>query len=169
MNKVCVALCSLACSVFAADESRVLTVENKVSVMSVSTTVWQPATLGQVLHIGDKLRTEKNSRATVRLADHSVLRIKELTTFEFPPPQQKDRKPLLDLKSGSLYFFSREKPLDCEFRTPTAAGAIRGTEFLLTAGDDGETRLALLDGAVDLSNDAGQVQIHSGEEARAGR
>src|SRR5207249_6885959 len=148
MNKVCVALCLLACSVFAANESRILTVENKVSVMPVHA-AWQPAKPGEALHIGDKLRTEKNSRATVRLADRSVLRINELTTFEFLPPQQKDRKPLLDLKSGSLYFFSREKPLDCEFRTPTAAGAIRGTEFLLAAGVDGETRLALLDGAVD--------------------
>ncbi len=147
-------------------QPQVLTVEGRVSILPAGVSVWQPAKPGQVLHVGDKLRTEKNSRATVRLADLSVLRLKELTTFELLPPHSKDRKPLLDLKSGSLYFFSREKPLDIQFRTPTAVGAIRGTEFLLTATEDGETRLALLDGAVDLSNEAGQIQMQAGEQAR---
>ena len=109
--------------------SQILTVENKVSYLAATSTVWQPAKPGQTLNIGDKLRTEKNSRATVRLADRSVLRINELTTFELLPPQEKDRKPLLDLKTGSLYFFSREKPADCEFRTPTAAGDRKSTRL----------------------------------------
>src|SRR5947207_507192 len=152
-------------SMAAESPSQILTVENKVSYFAANSTIWQPAKPGHSLDIGDKLRTEKNSRATVRLADRSVLRINELTTFELLPPQEKDRKPLLDLKTGSLYFFSREKPADVEFRTPTAAGAIRGTEFLLAVADDGETKLALLDGAVTLGNEAGRTQMHSGEEA----
>ena len=127
---------------------------------------WQPAQPGQVLQVGDKLRTDAASRATVRLADLSVLRLNALTTFELLPPPHKDRKPLLDLKHGSLYFFSREKPDDVHFRTPTVAGAIRGTEFLLGVNNAGETTLALLDGAVDLANDAGQLEMQGGEQAR---
>src|ERR1051325_10352261 len=120
-------------------QRQILTVENKVWILTSDSTVWQPAKPGQAFRLGDKLRTEKESRATVRLADLSVLRINELTTFELLPPHEKDRKPLLDLKSGSLYFFSREKPADIQFHTPTAAGAIRGTEFLLAVNENGET------------------------------
>src|SRR5262249_41719182 len=139
---------------------------NKVWFIAATATAQQPAAPGQVLHMQDKVSTEKNSRATVRLADRSVLRINELTTFELLPPRSADRKPLLDLKAGSLYFFSREKPADVEFRTPTAAGAIRGTEFQLKVADNGETELALLDGVVDLGNEAGKVEMHGGELAR---
>ena len=148
---------------------QVLTVAGQVSILPAGTTVWQPAKPDQILKLNDKLRTGKDSRATVRLADLSVMRINELTTFELLPPHEKDRKPLLDLKSGSLYFFSREKPLDIQFHTPTAAGAIRGTEFFLAAAEDGETRLALLDGAVDLGNEAGQIQMQAGEQARVAK
>ena len=146
--------------------SRILTVENKVALLVKNSTDWRVANPGQRMHPGDKLRTERSSRATLRMADLSVLRINELTTFEIIPPQEKDRKPLINLKSGSLYFFSREKPADVHFRTPTVAGAIRGTEFVLSVGEDGETRVSLLDGAVDLGNEAGQIELKSGEQAR---
>ena len=163
---LCLAVLGLLPAAQGRDESQILTVENKVWVMPAESGARQEAKPGQILHLHDRLQTEKDSRATVRLADRSILRINELTTFELLPPQDKDRKPLLDLKTGSLYFFSREKPADVEFRTPTVVGAIRGTEFLLAAAEDGETRLALLDGAVDLSNSAGQIQMQSGEQAR---
>ena len=149
-----------------APPSQVVTLEGSVSVWQADTAIWRAAARGQALRIGDKLRTGKQSRATVRLADLSVLRVNELTIFELLPPLEKDHKPLLDLKSGSLYFFSREKPADVKFRTPTAAGAIRGTEFLLAAATNGETHLALLDGEVELGNEAGTIQLKSGEQAR---
>ncbi len=149
----------------AAEESQILTTENKVWIIPAGASERQPAKVDQVIHLHDKISTEKNSRATIRLADRSVFRINELTSFELLPPHNADRKPLLDLKTGSLYFFSREKPTDVEFRTPTAVGAIRGTEFLLNVAEDGGTKLALLDGAVDLSNDAGKIEMHGGEQA----
>jgi hypothetical protein len=148
-----------------AEDSVILTVENHVWLTSANSASRQSARAGQILHQQDRLTTEKNSRATIRLADRSVFRINELTSFELLPPHHADRKPLLDLKTGSLYFFSREKPTEVEFRTPTAVGAIRGTEFLLNVADDGDTKLALLDGAVDLGNIAGTVEMHSGEQA----
>jgi Flp pilus assembly protein TadD len=155
----------LARTATAAEDSQVLTVENKVWITPAGANERQPAKAGQVIQLHDKISTEKSSRATIRLADRSVFRINELTAFELLPPHNADRKPLLDLKTGSLYFFSREKPTDVEFRTPTAVGAIRGTEFLLSVADDGDTKLALLDGAVELSNDAGKIELQSGEQA----
>jgi predicted Zn-dependent protease len=126
---------------------------------------WQPATNSLPLRVGDKLRTAKQSRVAIRFSDLSVMRINELTTFEILPPPSQNKKPLLDLKSGSLYFFSREKPHDVQFRTPTIAGAVRGTEFHLQVAPSGETTLAMLEGEVALDNEFGQVALQSGEQA----
>ena len=164
---VVVGLCLglLPAAIRAADESQIETVENKVWFTAANSSERQIAKPKQILHLHDKITTGKDSRATIRLADRSVFRINELTSFELLPPHNADRKPLLDLKTGSIYFFSREKPTDVEFHTPTAVGAIRGTEFLLNVAANGDTRLALLDGAVDLGNEAGQIQLHAGEQA----
>ncbi|MGD0411973.1 MAG: hypothetical protein ABSC18_09730, partial [Verrucomicrobiota bacterium] len=72
---------------------------------------------------------------------------------------------VIDVKSGATYFFNRDKPQETQFQTPSASGAIRGTEFSLVVRDDGRTELALLDGQVDLTNEQGSVQLQSGEQA----
>lgn len=153
----------------AAEESRILTVENNVWFTPANSTERVAAKPNQMLKLHDRLTTEKNSRSTIRLADHSVFRINEQTSFELLPPHNADKKPLLDLKTGSLYFFSREKPADVEFRTPTAVGAIRGTEFQLLTDAEGNTEVALLDGAIDLKNEAGSIALRGGELARVAR
>ena len=52
-------------------------------------------------------------------------------------------------------------------RTPVVTGAIRGTEFDVTVAGDGQTRLTVIDGEVELSNAQGSVAIRTGEEAVA--
>ena len=94
-----------------------------------------------------------------------MFRVSQLSVFELLPAEPTSRKSLLDVISGVLYFFSREKPSEVHFRTPTAVGAIRGTEFQLQVLADGTTQLALLDGEVELGNAAGQVVLHGGEQA----
>ena len=154
----------------AGDESKIITVEGQTDLWPPEGTAWEPAKPNQILRIGSGIRTGKLARATILFSDRSVLRIGESTTFEILPPIQKDTKPLVSLRNGLLYFFSREKPRDIQFRTPTAAGAIRGTEFLLQAEEGtGETLLALLEGEVELGNEAGQIQLRGGEQARVSK
>src|SRR5437870_5551557 len=78
----------------------VLSVQQQVEILPKGAAQWKAATPGEALRIGDRLRTGKQSRATVRLSDASVLRVNELTTIELQPPPQEDKKPLIDLKSG---------------------------------------------------------------------
>jgi tetratricopeptide (TPR) repeat protein len=163
--RLAIGICA-ACSAFASDkvESRLLTVEGKVEVSASGATVWAAALTNQALQIGDRLRTGLRSRATLRLSDKSVLRVNELTTLKIQPPPKENNAPLLDLTSGSTYFFSREKPATVEFRTPLASGAIRGTEFNLAVAEDGRTVLSLLDGLVALNNERGQIDLKTGEQ-----
>src|SRR5208282_16212 len=62
-------------------------------------------------------------------------------------------------------FFNRDKPGEFKFRTPSASGAIRGTEFNLAVQENGRTDLAMLDGQVELTNEQGAVNVGTGEQA----
>src|ERR1035441_824739 len=78
-----------------------LTVSGKVEVATRGETVWTAGHTNQVLRLGDRLRTGKNSRATLRLSNLSVLRVYELTTLEIQPPEQPGRRAALDLEYSS--------------------------------------------------------------------
>jgi len=131
-----------------------------------ASTNWNIATNGLALQPGDKVRTRAASRAAVQLSDRSVIRLSERTTLEILPPRNAEKK-RFGLPGGSIYFFNREKPADVEFDTPLAAGAIRGTEFLLEADEsNGATHLALIDGLVALNTASGEVNLKRGEDLR---
>ena len=140
-----------------------LSFENKVETAAVGTTAWTSAQTNQTLQAGDRLRTLRRSRALLRLSDFSVIRVNELTLLEIRAPST-GQNGFLDLQSGSIYFFNRERPSTIEFRTPVASGAIRGTEFHLAVADNGETTLTVLEGEVSLSNPQGELRFARGEQ-----
>ena len=148
-------------------ESTLIVASGTVEIAKAGTTNWAAGVVNQSLQPGDKVRTGKNSRAMVRLANLSMLRVYELTTLEIQPPAHTAQNPTLDVKNGSVYFFNRDKPQTTEFRTPSASGAIRGTEFNLAVAEDGRMLLTLVDGAVDLQNELGSLELHTGEQASA--
>jgi len=145
--------------------SLLLTKEGKVEVARAGQAAWNAGATNQTLANGDRVRTGSRSRATIRLSDASVLVVKELTTLEIRPPQTPGANSGFDMKSGSSYFFNRERPGTVEFRTPLASGAIRGTEFHITVAENGRTEIALFDGAVELTNDFGGTSLTSNEQA----
>ena len=141
----------------------VLTIEGTVEVSRAGTTQWARASTNLSLGFGDSLRTGPRSRATVRLSDLSVLRVNEKTVLEIRS-QGEGKGSILDLQSGSSYFFNRSKPASLQFRTPLISGAIRGTEFNLAATENGPTRVTLLEGEVALNNAQGDLVLQSGEQ-----
>ena len=140
-----------------------LSVENKVETAAAGTTAWSTAHTNQAMLPGDRLRTLRRSRALLRLSDFSVIRVNELTLLEIRRPNT-GQTGFLDLQSGSIYFFNRERPSTIEFRTPVASGAIRGTEFHLAVADNGETTLTVFEGEVSLSNAQGELNFARGEQ-----
>ena len=150
------------------DHALLLVIEGSVEVTRADTDAWRPGKTNQVLETADRLRTGERSRAVVRLSDQSVLRLSEMTTIEIRAPTADSQKPGLDLKRGLLFFFSRERPRQLRWSTPAASGSVRGTEFTLGVEPDGRTTLALLEGAVDLTNAHGGLELQSGEQATIG-
>ena len=150
-------------SVATAAPAVLLSFENKVETALASTTAWIAAQTNQTLQAGDRLRTLRRSRALLRLSDFSVIRVNELTLLEVRQPST-GQNGFLDLQSGSIYFFNRERPSTIEFRTPVASGAIRGTEFHLAVAPNGETTLTVFEGEVSLSNAQGELVFARGEQ-----
>ena len=148
----------------ASTDAVLLTLEGKVETARAGSTEWSAVQTNQLLHVGDRLRTSRRSRATIRLSNLSVLRVNELTTLQIQSPSAPGKSAALNLNTGATYFLSRERPGELEFRTPTASGAIRGTEFHLAVADNGRTEVTLLDGAITLSNNQGAVDLASGEQ-----
>ncbi len=146
-------------------QTELLTAEGTVELMRNGSNTWQVVHPGNLLQLNDRLRTGKKSRATIGLFDSSVVRLSESTTFELTAPAGEARKPLLDIKTGSLYFFSREKPNDVRFKTPTISGALRGTEVEVEVAESGATEIALIDGQVHLEGTTQQLDLNSGERA----
>ncbi|HEV2694189.1 MAG TPA: TonB-dependent receptor [Verrucomicrobiae bacterium] len=145
--------------------SILLTLEGKVEVSHAAGAPWLAAQTNMTLVAGDRVRTGLRSRAVLRLANLSVLRVNELTTFVVQAPSAPGKTSRIDVQSGATYFFSRERPADVEFSTPLSSGAIRGTEFNLAVADNGRSVVTLIDGALSLSNSLGAVNLASGEEA----
>jgi Tfp pilus assembly protein PilF len=168
---VCAALMSLPNVLFGQGagsgpkEPVLLMASGTVEVAPPASSSFTAAHANQVLHVGDQIRTGKNSRATVRLSNLSVIRVYELTTMAIRPPTKAEQNAAIEVKSGATYFFNRDKPNETQFETPSSSGAIRGTEFTLTVDENGRTELALLDGQVSLNNAHGSIQMESGERA----
>jgi Tfp pilus assembly protein PilF len=159
-------LCSGAAQIV---QTLVLSLEGKVEVSRSGSAVWDPAYTDQVLLGGDRLRTGERSRARVRLSELTVISVGELSVLQVPPPTRKP--PGLTLLRGVLHFFHRDRPGLYRFETPTVATVIRGTEFVLKVPDEGATTAYVLDGAVEMTNEAGRLALATGEAslAEAGR
>ena len=148
------------------ENSIILSCENQVN-FSVKQGPWIKAQVGQKLNYGDRVRTGEFSRATIHLPNESIMRINELTTIILKPPKKTSTRPGIDLKKGALYFFSRNQPEEYEFGTPTATGAIKGTEFELHLDSEENTVMTIFDGEVDLANPQGSIVLVSGEQGIA--
>ena len=146
-------------------EAIVLEVENVAQLLRFGGSQWAAAKTNQVLNVRDRFRTGFKSRATLMLSNRAILRVRQLTTLEIQSPSDPtSTTSILDLQKGAAYFFNREEPVETQFRTPQASGAIRGTEFNIEVADNGRTVVTLLDGEVDLTNELGQVSLVSGEQ-----
>ncbi|HEY3854611.1 MAG TPA: FecR domain-containing protein [Verrucomicrobiae bacterium] len=145
-------------------QNTLLVAVGTIEVAPAGTSDFVAAHANQVLQVGDQVRSGKNSRATIRLSNLSVIRVYELTTMTIRPPAATQENTVIEVKSGSAYFFNRDKPNETQFQTPSSSGAIRGTEFALSVDDQGRTELALINGLVTLSNSAGSIQLESGEK-----
>jgi hypothetical protein len=137
----------------------VLTVEGtNVWIQRFGSNTREAAYPAQILQNKDRGFTGARSRASVRLSDLSVARIRENSEFQIEPLPDPNVKAEFSLLKGLLYLLHRDKPGVHRFRTPTATAATRGTEFTLEVEEaTGRTTLTVLEGEAELGNAAGSI------------
>ena len=141
-----------------------VSVQGTVESQRVGESGWQPAVLNDTFCPGDMVRVSANSRADLALASEAVMRLSEnsaITLQEF----KENRKSLLDLFKGAAHFFSRQ-PESLEVSTPYTIAGVRGTEFFIRVDAD-QTFLSIFEGNVLAANQAGELNLTSGQSAVA--
>ncbi|MDF2235325.1 TonB-dependent receptor [Albimonas sp. CAU 1670] len=121
--------------------------------------------LGQDLLAGDVLRTGPAGLVSILFADRTVMRLHR--DSELVVNAVSADGATLTLRRGTIWARSRRGQGGTELRTPTAAAAVRGTDWSVEVTGDGTTRLAVYDGSVALSNALGSVTAGAGEQALA--
>jgi tetratricopeptide (TPR) repeat protein len=141
----------------------VLTVEGTAEVFRSGGKSWEPAKPDLKLYVGDQFRTGPRSRASMQNSNLSVLTLGADSKCYIEAPPAAKTSSIINIKAGLGFIFHRDKPQDV-LRTPRGTGAIKGTEFNVLVGEDGETTLTVLDGEVDLTTPEGTVTLTNGQQ-----
>ncbi|MGD0961790.1 MAG: FecR domain-containing protein [Methylomonas sp.] len=127
---------------------------------------WRAAHLNDLICEGARIRMEADSRASLLLPDHVILRLKAGTVLNLNSIAS-TRPALLDLLTGFVHFISRT-PRHLEIRTPIVNAGPEGTEFALSV-DAAKASLWVYEGGVRFFNDQGAVSVGSAAGAIAER
>ena len=110
---------------------------------------------------GDKIRSEKNSRATLQLSNNSLISVDQNTNLNFSVPKVEAASSwLIELFKGSAFFRSRESQR-LNINTPFINAVHEGTEFLVTVNSE-QTEITVFDGQVAGTNQQGKINIKKG-------
>ncbi len=142
--------------------AKVMSVQGKVDRQDFGYSEWLIVHADDSFCPGDKIRTEKWSRATLILSNESLVTLDQSTTLIFSEPEQNKSTPawFLKLMEGSAFFRSRQLQR-LNIQTPFINAVHKGTEFLVSV-DDQQTKISVFDGQVLGENKAGRIEIKKG-------
>lgn len=138
---------------------------------------WQPAKFGRTLNPGDRLRTGTFGALALLLRDETQIRLQRNSEFVIEAVRNESiETTALSVVSGALW--SRAQALSrtvtaavrkkriVRMRTKNSTIGIRGTDWYVSIDPDtGTSRIVILSGAGEVSNEFGEVELTSGEEA----
>ncbi|MCB9030424.1 MAG: FecR domain-containing protein [Deltaproteobacteria bacterium] len=144
------------------DQAKVVSsrTEAKISILSKSS----EAKAGDAVNKGSRLATDEHGRMSVLLPNHMLLKVAEKTQFTYNGFSAGEVSG--DLKRGRVWLRGQKQKTPFQINTPSATAAIRGTEWYMEVTEDGTTTVGVIDGAVLVSNDLGQVELQSRELAK---
>lgn len=121
---------------------------------------------GAQLREGDELRTSGGSRAVIRLSDGSMVEMNERSEVSIGA---RGRNMTVALDHGALIVRAAHRDSGHLYvRTDDCRVAVTGTVFSVNAGIKG-SRVAVLQGAVDVSHAGANATVHAGDEYTTNR
>jgi tetratricopeptide (TPR) repeat protein len=164
-----------------AQDADVLMVQGRAELRQAASEPWRPLAAKQSLAAGSTVRTLPDSQMALLLRDQTQLRLNQNTTVQIQSLQVGgDQGTTLALSEGRLWaqvkqfstaalrtLSTQAQPQRLRIVTPTATVGIRGTNWELAVGEQGTTRLTVLSGEVEMSNELGRVSVGANEQAIA--
>jgi len=148
--------------IYGADENEkkgvVTYADGQVKRKTVSAELWSDAPVDTDVHSGDKVRTYRQSRAELNLAEMDVIRLAPRTVIDivklYDETRDKKLKTQIKLEEGELWAQVHEIEMDTEFdiSAPVAAAAITGTVLAMRVDADSTTQLKVYKGEVHITN-----------------
>ena len=130
------------------------------------------AAKGAILHESDRIQTGKKSLIDIVLPQNIVIRINENSTAEmkeFGIGEGKTQKDTVLLQRGTLFakVAKLEKNSSFAVQTPTMVAGVRGTQFMTQSDEKGISKVAVLEGKVEVKSKSGEKkEVASGEQAQ---
>ncbi|HEY2013915.1 MAG TPA: FecR family protein [Bryobacteraceae bacterium] len=113
-------------------------------------------TAGSILNPGDRIDTRGGGRVVIDLSDGSMVVVQPESVVVLKDFQQASSlRELFEITVGMVrvkinHFAGRPNPY--RMNSPTASIAVRGTEFSIEVGPQGETQVVVYEGAVEVSS-----------------
>lgn len=143
-----------------ADWAQLVSLQGVIEARRADGGEWRATRLNDYFCPGDTVRVQRHSRGALLLRGETIVRIDQHTTLTLLASREPGRR-LLDLLSGVAHFISRV-PRSLDVKTPYVNAAIEGTEFLLQISGH-QVLLAVYEGVVHATNDAGAARIDAGQ------
>jgi hypothetical protein len=132
-------------------------------------TDWERAKTGLPLKDGEQVKTDSKSLALILFTDGSgLLRVREnsiVNVYGTANNKRMDKNTVIN--RGEVQFeVNKQQDEEFKFTTPTAVASIRGTEGLFNVADNGDSKMILENGNVELTTKTGKkVTLTAGNTA----
>ena len=146
-------------------------VNGVVKVLPAGSSTWRPASAGERVEAGDRIRTGPSSATTLVFFDGSTTDLEaetEVAVIQMDSRRDDSGKVIvLHQRLGRTYSRVQRLPdlvSRFEIEAPTAAVAVRGTEFALTVEADGTTHVMVVEGVVNVTAQGITIAVLAGQE-----
>ena len=153
----------------AADSAMLIQMNGTVTVIEPNSESAKAADLNQKLPEGATIKTGKDSSASIRLEDGTIIDIKADSEMMISPySQKKVKKNSIILFFGTIWSkvtksFTGEESY--AVATPNGVAGVRGTEFATTVSIDGSVRVKVKNGLVRVDNQKDKAaDLKAGEQ-----
>lgn len=153
-------------------------VRGRVAIKRAGSDEWMLARKGMQLNAGDAIKTAEGAYADIGMSTTefgitgSEIRMAPLSTITIPDDTlvvEKKSRVRVTIEEGIKNVYSLFKKEEFVVETPSAVMGIRGTDFIIEVDDEGNTRVLLNDGTVDVVSrfDDRERTLFAGEKVEA--
>ena len=150
-------------------DAEVVSASGEAWVRFPTETDWLGAFREQALTAGDLLKTGDYGRMGILFEDGTQIRVSRRTVMAIkgvPGPGQK-APTILGIELGEVWSRAKAAPEGLRMETPSAAAAIRGTDWDLLVDEKGTSTVTVLQGSVSFYNEYGSLIVEQGQQATA--